>query len=195
MNGWEELLETLAARSAIPFARCMLPASRHFRTPDGLTLHYLDWAGPGKPIILLHGGVLTAHIWDLLCLSLRDAFRCVALDLRGHGMSDWSSDYTTGALVSDVGALATQLDLDGFRVVGMSLGGSVAARYAGAANSRATSLVMVDVGPWVDFAPTAGMRKFIDRPIGGLSVDRLADEALEVASAVIATRSCIATLT
>lgn len=180
MNGWEKLLEDLAAKSAISFARCMLPVSGHFLTPDGLTLHYLEWAGAGQPIILLHGGALTAHTWDLVCLDLSDAFRCVALDLRGHGMSDWSDGYTIGAWVNDVDALVRHLRLDTFHIVGMSLGGNVAAHYAAADNSRATSLVMVDVGPWVNFDSTASMREFIGRPIIGLSVDRLADEALKV---------------
>jgi pimeloyl-ACP methyl ester carboxylesterase len=52
--------------------------------------HYLDWGGSGTPIIFLHGGGINAHTWDCVAVMLRDRFRCVALDQRGHGDSEWS---------------------------------------------------------------------------------------------------------
>ncbi|MBW3575908.1 MAG: alpha/beta fold hydrolase [Actinobacteria bacterium] len=56
---------------------------------DRLRLPYLDWGTAGAPAVLfLHGGALTARTWDLVCLALRDSYRCLALDLRGHGDSD-----------------------------------------------------------------------------------------------------------
>jgi hypothetical protein len=55
----------------------------------GMRLHYLDWGGPGRSsVVLLHGGGLTAHTYDLICLALRDTYRCFAPDLRGHGDSE-----------------------------------------------------------------------------------------------------------
>lgn len=180
MTDPETLLQGLAAKTSIAFASSKLPASRRFSASDGLTLHYLDWPGPGDAIFFLHGGALTAHTWDLVCLDLSDRFRCVALDLRGHGLSDWSDDYTIDTSVADVAALARHLRLESFYVVGMSLGGNIAAHYAATERSRAKSLVMVDVGPGVDFESTAGMREFIGRPIADLTVEQLTDKALTV---------------
>ena len=182
MSGPEALLGRLAAKSGIPFARSKLPRSHRVPTVGGVSLHYLDWPGSGDLIFFLHGGALTAHTWDLVCLDLSEEFHCIALDLRGHGLSDWSDDYTIGASVNDVEALAQYLRLEAFHIVGMSLGGNVAAHYAATEGSRAKSLVMVDVGPGVDFTSTSGMREFMGRPIAGLTVDDLTDAALKVSA-------------
>src|SRR5438552_15884787 len=72
-----------------------------------MRFRYLDWGGRGTPVLFLHGGGLTAHTWDLVCLALRSEYRCLALDLRGHGDSEWSPemDYGLEAHRDDVDAL------------------------------------------------------------------------------------------
>src|SRR5258706_13619685 len=157
----DDVLVRLAESCTIRVPRGFTPASRRFGTPEGLQLHYLDWPGQGDTIVFLHGGALTAHTWDLVALELENDFHCVALDLRGHGLSDWSERYSIPDSVRDVAALADQLGGDGFHVVGMSLGGNVAAHYAASPGTRARSLVLVDVGPGVDFGATQGMREFM----------------------------------
>src|SRR4051794_31152425 len=65
--------------------------TEHDVVVGGLRLHYLDWGSARRPpLLFLHGGCLTAHTWDLVCLALRKQFHCLALDLRGHGDSEWS---------------------------------------------------------------------------------------------------------
>src|SRR5687767_7011519 len=67
--------------------------SRQYTEADGMRLHYLDWGTAGRPTVLfLHGGGLTAHTWDLVCLALRRDYHCLAVDLRGHGDSEWSPE-------------------------------------------------------------------------------------------------------
>jgi esterase len=82
----------------------VLPEEREL-VVRGLTLHYLDWGTCARPpILFLHGGNLTAHTWDLVCLQLRRSYRCLALDQRGHGESAWhpDGDYGTEAYVADI---------------------------------------------------------------------------------------------
>lgn len=172
-----DVLARLAAAHGIPFDRALLPASRRFRTRDGLELHYLDWPGRGATVVLLHGGSLTSHTWDLVALALAGELRLVALDLRGHGLSDWSERYSIPDSVRDVEDLVSQLDVDSIHVAGMSLGGNVAAHYTASPHTRARSLMLVDVGPWVDFGATESMREFMGRPIAELSLDELVDRA------------------
>lgn len=173
-----ELLERLAIAHAITYRAGSPPAARQFKTPDGQTLNFIDWGGTGAPILFLHGGSLTAHTWDLVALTLCDTFRCVALDLRGHGNSSWASDYTIDAHVPDVAAAVGYFGWARVHVVGMSLGGVVAAHYAASAGSRAVSLTLVDVGPTPDFEATAAMRNFMDRPIADLTLDQLVEAAV-----------------
>jgi pimeloyl-ACP methyl ester carboxylesterase len=61
------------------------PREIHF-SRTGCRLHGFDWGATGSPV-LLHGGALTAHTWDFICLGLRGAARLTALDLRGPGAS------------------------------------------------------------------------------------------------------------
>ncbi|WTW99031.1 alpha/beta hydrolase [Streptomycetaceae bacterium NBC_01309] len=128
---------------------------------DGCRLHGLDWGGTGVPVLLLHGGGLTAHTWDFVCLGLRGAARLVALDLRGHGDSDWSDDCRVGTMAADVVAAADHLGFARVRLVGMSLGGVVAAHVAAARPDRVERLALVDVAPGVDFESTGRIREFM----------------------------------
>src|ERR671918_719277 len=93
MGSSEEQLEHL--RNAAAIAGVIVP---RFVVPDEhdvilrrMRFHYLDWGSRGKrPILFLHGGGLSAHTWDLVCLALRPDYHCLALDQRGHGDTDWS---------------------------------------------------------------------------------------------------------
>jgi pimeloyl-ACP methyl ester carboxylesterase len=155
-------LPALARRCGIGFVDATDPVRRECIAPDGVRLNYLDWGGSGDPIVFLHGGALTAHSWDLVCIGLRDSYRCIALDLRGHGDSDWSDDYRVDTATADVDALVAALSATRCHLVGMSLGGNVAAHFAGAHPARVASLTLVDVGPGIDFEATRSLRNFVD---------------------------------
>jgi len=172
------LLERLATAHKIDYAPGLPPAPRQLRTPEGLALNCLDWEGSGEPILLLHGGTLTCHTWDLVCLAMRDSFHCVAIDLRGHGNSAWADSYTMDDYVNDVAAVIADFGWAKVHVIGMSLGGIIAAHYAATAGSRAASLAMIDVAPNVDFGAVGPMRHFMDRPIADLTLDQLVEAAI-----------------
>lgn len=157
------------------------PESRFFRTPDGLRLHYLDWGGDGSPIVFLHGGVLTAHTWDLVCLELRDSFRCVALDQRGHGNSDWSPSgrYLPARHADDITALIAHADLDSPALVGQSMGGVNALTYALRPGVSPALLVIVDMAPDHHFEVADRVRETVRQTSAAGDLDRL----IEVAAA------------
>jgi len=155
-------LPVLARRCGIDFIDATDPVRRECSAPDGLRLSYLDWGGSGDPIVFLHGGALTAHTWDLVCIGLRDTHRCIALDLRGHGDSDWADDYRIETATADVAALVATLGAARCNLVGMSLGGNIAAHFAGAHPAQTASLTLVDVGPGVDFGATRSLRNFVE---------------------------------
>ena len=96
-------LPELARRLGVAFEDPTPPRDLTFIGADGVRLHALDWGGAGPPVLFLHGGRLTARTWDYVCLGLRSQVRAVALDMRGHGDSDWADDYTLDARVADVG--------------------------------------------------------------------------------------------
>src|SRR3981081_4537017 len=181
MDDWHpEALATIANRLGIAFTDLAPPRSRNFRTPGGPSIHVLDWGGQGPPAVLLHGGSLTARTWDYVGIALRADFRLVALDMRGHGASDWTNDYSLESYATDLIAVIDGLGIERTRIVGMSLGGMVACEFALRNPGRTESLAMVDVTSRPVFAATARMRTFMTDFRGAATVD----EGVEIALAV-----------
>src|SRR3977135_563920 len=93
MLDFEAVDHLRAAAAAANLGQLEIVASEQYDVQLGdMQVHVLDWGGSGEPIVLLHGGGLTAHTWDLVCLGLRPTYRCIAPDLRGHGDSSWSPE-------------------------------------------------------------------------------------------------------
>ncbi|MCU1400280.1 MAG: beta-ketoadipate enol-lactone hydrolase [Acidimicrobiales bacterium] len=141
-------LSVAARASGFAFTEVVLPERRSVLAGDH-RLNVVDWGGAGKPVVvLLHGAGLTSRTWDLTCLSLRDRYHCIAVDLRGHGDSEWSvtGDYSTTAIGADIAALLQTLDAAPI-LVGHSLGGMGAVRCAIDHDVQLSGLVVVDIGP------------------------------------------------
>ena len=128
-----------------------------------VSLHYLDWGGDGlPPMVLLHGMRDSARSWDTFANSMKDSFRVLALDSRGHGDSDWAGHggYTFHHHVSDVEAFFDALELEGAIIAGHSAGGRYAWAYAVNNTDRVKALIVVDIDPDPQNAQTA--RDFSD---------------------------------
>src|SRR6516162_8197043 len=111
-----------------------------------------DRANP--PSVLLHGGGQTRHSWGTTLHALADkGWYTLAVDLRGHGDSEWAADgdYTLDAFAGDVLAIRRTFDAAP-ALVGASLGGvaSLAAIGEHADEEIARALVLVDVAPRIE---------------------------------------------
>jgi pimeloyl-ACP methyl ester carboxylesterase len=175
-----EALATIADRLGIAVTDLAPPRSQRFRAPGGPNIHVLDWGGQGPPAVLLHGGSLTARTWDYVAVALRVDFRLVALDMRGHGASDWANDYSIESYTSDLMAVIDGLGIKRTHIVGMSLGGTVACEFALRHPDRTESLAMVDVTSRPAFAATERMRTFMMDFRGAATVDEVVEMALAV---------------
>jgi pimeloyl-ACP methyl ester carboxylesterase len=116
-----------------------------------LRLHCLDWGNPdAPPLVLVHGNRDHAHNWDWVAQRLRDEYHVLAVDLRGHGDSQWAvgSSYPLSDYVYDLAQLIHQQQLTPLRIVAHSLGGFVALRYAGVFPEDVVRMVVVEgTGP------------------------------------------------
>ena len=128
----------------------MEPRTRKVRGSDGLSLHVLEWGDPAAPaVMMLHGIRGYALTFASLARALQPGFRAIAYDQRGRGESDWDPrrQYYTENYVRDLGAVADELKLDRFDLLGHSMGGIAAYVYAAANPERVRRLVIEDAGP------------------------------------------------
>jgi len=155
------------------------PAIAHAQV-NGLRLHYVDWGEAGNPpMVLLHGFSAQARYWDGFAVHMRDAFHVYALDQRGHGDSDWAGEYPPEAMPSDLAALADQLGLERFTIVGHSMGGGVAFRYAADHPERVERLIVEDAAlPSPERPPVLNPDNSVQR---SLAKDTFEDEDAVVA--------------
>jgi pimeloyl-ACP methyl ester carboxylesterase len=125
---------------------------RKIQGAHGLSLNLVEWSQQGVPMLLLHGYSNEAHIWDDFVPVVSSHYRVLALDLRGHGDSDWHPEgaYTYDDHVEDVEAIIEALGIDRIVVVGHSLGGRIAMLYGGRNPDRLAGLVIVDSAPELD---------------------------------------------
>ncbi len=123
--------------------------SRWLNTAQG-RLHLLDarGQGAGPPLVLLHGLSASAvHFAPILNAVRAFGCRVLALDLPGHGLSERQPDAMTGARLWDGLRTALDgLDMEPFVLVGSSLGGFGAVRYAGLRPRRVAGLVLCSPG-------------------------------------------------
>jgi pimeloyl-ACP methyl ester carboxylesterase len=115
-----------------------------FVTANGIRLHYLDWGGSGPVLILIHGGLDNAHVFDDLAPAFTDHFRVIAYDLRGHGRSDakWPFDAATRA--EDLRGLMDSLGISKAHLAGWSLAGNDITAMAGTHPERVDSIVYLE---------------------------------------------------
>jgi len=154
------------------------PAGFVVASDDGIRIHFLDW-GParapgadrspvanGAPRVLLVPGLAsTAWSWAAVARRLGASARVIAMDLRGHGLSESPTEgYEPDVLAGDAVAVADGaglLPLPGDRpggplvIAGIGYGATVAAWTARALGSRCAGLVLVD-GGWEDLADSTG---------------------------------------
>lgn len=122
------------------------PVDRYAHLP-GLRVHYQDYGGDGRPIVLLHGLASSSLIWGMVGPQLAKTNRVVALDQRGHGLTEKPATRYDFATVT--GDLASFVDQLGFRrpvIVGHSWGAHVALEYAARHPERVGAVVLVDGG-------------------------------------------------
>ena len=105
-------------------------------------------------VILLHGGGQTRHAWGDTGKKLAEAgYHSVALDLRGHGDSEWHADgdYSIRAYKDDLVSIINEIGRPA-RLVGASLGGMASLLLAGDEinSDLCTALIMVDIGIYPD---------------------------------------------
>jgi non-heme chloroperoxidase len=118
-------------------------------TKDGTEIFYKDW-GTGQPIVFSHGWPLSADDWDThMLFFLKQGYRVIAHDRRGHGRSTQTGDgHDMDHYADDLAALTKHLDLKQAVHIGHSTGGGEVVHYLGRhGESRVAKAVIISAVP------------------------------------------------
>lgn len=115
---------------------------------DGHQIVYVAAGDPSAPpLLLIHGWTCHKLVWRHVLAGLAERHYLIAPDLLGHGESDAppDGDYSIAAQARRVVALADQLGLARFALMGHSMGGLISL-YIGAQLAAARLTHLIDVG-------------------------------------------------
>lgn len=116
---------------------------------DGVNIYYEDH-GTGPAVLLSHGYSATTRMWAGQVEALKDRYRVITWDMRGHGQSDSPNDpkaYSEAATVDDMAAILSHLGIDKAVIGGLSLGGYMSLAFNLAHPSMVRALMLFDTGP------------------------------------------------
>jgi pimeloyl-ACP methyl ester carboxylesterase len=120
---------------------------RKFASVDGVSLAYTDSGGSGRVIICLHAIGHGARDFADLSRRLSPDYRVIALDFPGQGNSGSDSQPASGTRYTQLlEGFVDQLNIRSATLLGNSIGGAVAVRYAHTHPDRVESLVLCDSG-------------------------------------------------
>ena len=137
------------------------------------------WGSDPPDMVFLHGGGQNAHTWDTVALALDRPL--VAVDLPGHGHSDWPGDSRAldpGSMAEDVALTLAVLAPGARMVVGMSLGGMTSIALAARHPELVMRLALVDITPGVDHAKSSDIAAFLAGPETFASFDEILERTV-----------------
>ncbi|WDO13351.1 alpha/beta fold hydrolase [Flavobacterium sp. WW92] len=109
---------------------------------------YSKIEGEGKPLLILHGFLGMSDNWKTLAGQMAsEGFQLHILDLRNHGRSFHSDEFTYEAMVEDVLEYCQANNLDKVSILGHSMGGKVAMFFATTYPEKVEKLIVADIGP------------------------------------------------
>ncbi|MEO0371026.1 MAG: alpha/beta hydrolase [Pseudomonadota bacterium] len=113
------------------------------KAPDG-TAYDLTGASGAPCVVLIHGLGLNRACWQWTIPALKDGYRVLSYDLYGHGASTVPPDVPSLSLFSrQIQGLMDHCDIPSASIVGFSLGGMIARRFAQDVATRAKALVIL----------------------------------------------------
>jgi pimeloyl-ACP methyl ester carboxylesterase len=119
---------------------------RHMPTAavNGIQVSYADSGGDGPAVVLSHGYLLDASMFDAQVAALAPGYRVITWDARGHGGTPAPGPFSYWDSARDVLALLDRLGIEQAVLGGMSQGGFLSLRAAVLAPQRVRGLVLID---------------------------------------------------
>ncbi len=103
--------------------------------------------GEGKPLIILHGLFGSLDNWLSIAKELGDTYKIYLVDQRNHGQSPHSKEFNYAAMAEDLNEFIEEHDIDRPYILGHSMGGKTAMKFALNHGEKWEKLIVVDISP------------------------------------------------
>ncbi|MGF7117145.1 alpha/beta fold hydrolase [Methanobacterium oryzae] len=149
---------------------------------NGIKLHYIDTGNPeALPVVLIHGMTFDHRSWNSQIELLKQNYRVIAYDIRGHGKTDVvDGQYTYKMFVDDLITLLDYLEIDKAILCGLSMGGIIAMRTFEKYPDRIKALILCDTRSDADSNETRYWRENSIESIKKEGLGPFADEFIEL---------------
>lgn len=149
---------------------------------NGIKMHYIDDGNPDSlPVILIHGMTFDCRSWHPQIELLKENYRVIAYDIRGHGKTEvGDGQYTYKLFVDDLIALLDHLKIDKAVFCGLSMGGTIAIRAFEMYSNRIKALVLCDTRSDADSNETKCWRENSIESIKKDGLGPFTDEFMEL---------------
>lgn len=108
---------------------------------------YSQISGEGAPLIIMHGVFGMGDNWQTLGRQWSENFEVHLLDMRNHGRSPQSEEFSYDAMSDDLVEYLDDHNIDKANIIGHSMGGKVAMHFATLNPERVEKLVIADIAP------------------------------------------------
>lgn len=174
------LFEENATEVGLPWNGTPTVRREFVEVTPGRRVSALVWGAAAPEVVLIHGGGQNAHTWDTVALAL--ARPLLAVDLPGHGHSDWPGDAAVldpTSMAEDLSVVVERMAPEAGLVVGMSLGGATAIALAGAHPERVRKLALVDITPGVTHEKSSDIAAFLAGPESFATFDEILERTVQ----------------
>jgi pimeloyl-ACP methyl ester carboxylesterase len=172
------LLPDQARELGLPPDRVPVVHREALEVAHGRRLSVLVWGRGPAELVLIHGGAQNAHTWDRVALLLGRPL--IAVDLAGHGHSDWRADrdYSPQGSAHDLAPVVRRLAPEALAVAGMSIGGLSGVALASAHPELVRRIVLIDVTPGAHATAARPIVRFVHDAPRAATFEQLVDFAV-----------------
>lgn len=148
---------------------------------NNLFVNYSDEGDHGSPVIIfIHGFPFNKSMWNLQVDSLKDNYRLITYDIRGHGSSDaGNEDFSIELFADDLIGLMDGLKIERATLCGLSMGGYIALYAAEKYRKRFDALILADTQCIADTPEAKQKRKKAIDSIRENGVLKYAEESVK----------------
>ncbi|WP_430339928.1 2-succinyl-6-hydroxy-2,4-cyclohexadiene-1-carboxylate synthase [Rossellomorea vietnamensis] len=140
--------------------------------------YFVEVKGEGDPLVFLHGFTGDTTTWSGVTDQLSATYRCVSIDLIGHGRTESPKEvtrYTMDRVAADISSLLSELDIDNAVLLGYSMGGRMALYFSLTYPEKVKELILESASPGLKTSEERNERRNKDHALA----DRIEREGIE----------------